>query len=364
MRVYGWRTFLPSNSRNAWNTLDFVLVIFTGIIFGWIIPLVAGLAGLGSESSFIRTLTVLRAVRLLRVMRVIRKVQVFREVWLLLKGLADSIRILIWTCVVIFCVTYIFAVFGLWIISRDIHDMYAKAHDGAVREKMEVVLTWVGGLGPLIRTLIQFLTLDSWNAKMELIMEYAPWCYLYFYTYISVAVFVLMNLVTAIIVENATSTSKQDEDIALRQKEFEKHRELKEMRNLFSMMDTDGDGMLDWDEFQKAFSDPELSTKFRLLDFRTEECRELFELLDDGGGGGIERDEFFNGLSKMQGTAQSRDLVRVTKTLERLSRTVGGIASAMGVRPGGRVRDAAVPRGAVPEQASQSRSTSGVQGSG
>ena len=56
-------------------------------------------------------------------------------------------------------------------------------------------------------------------------------------------------------------------------------------------------GTLDWDEFEAAFADDEMSRKWKLLDFHAEECKELFELLDDGDGG-IETSEFFNGDSR------------------------------------------------------------------
>eukprot|EP00438_Fugacium_kawagutii_P007946 Skav201867 [mRNA] locus=scaffold2174:32254:38762:- [translate_table: standard] len=115
-------------------------------------------------------------------------------------------------------------------------------------ERVTDTYQYVRGIAPLMQLLIQFLTLDSWNFKMEQIMRYAPWCILYFYTYIAVAVFVLMNLVTAIIVENAMSASKMDENEKLKQMEDFKKKELKELEHLFYLMDADGDGTLDWEE--------------------------------------------------------------------------------------------------------------------
>mmetsp|Transcript_151 Transcript_151/g.345 ORF Transcript_151/g.345 Transcript_151/m.345 type:complete len:207 (-) Transcript_151:149-769(-) len=169
-------------------------------------------------------------------------------------------------------------------------------------------------------------------------MKYVPWCWLYFYAYIAVAVFVLMNLVTAIIVDNAMAVSRQDADHQLQQKDVERQRELNEMKNLFHMIDEDGNGLLDWQEFQQAFTDEAMSRKWRLLDFKPEECLELFDLLDDGDGG-IQTDEFFNGLSRMKGTAQSKDLVRLTKKMDRLSNTVWNIAHAMGLKQGKKDRE-------------------------
>ncbi|CAE7471597.1 NaCP60E [Symbiodinium natans] len=340
--------------KPAWAAM---IVVLSGVVFGWILPLLYELMGEDLfGAGFMRMLSVFRALRLLRIVRVIQQMPMFREVWLLLRGLTSSMRTLIWTVAVIFVLTYIFAILGCWMISDQ---MKALKSDVVDQELYEATYNMVKGIGPLMQLLIQFLTLDSWNSKMERIMLYAPWCLAYFYMYIAVAVFVLMNLVTAIIVENAMSASRMDEDQRLKQrhgcsgcnlKSFDgtcvqaaellvslqdsqehrmeevKRKELKELehlgherRQLFYLMDADGDGTLDWEEFENAFHDEEMSRKWRLLDFQPDECKELFDLLDDGDGG-IETKEFFHGLARMKGGAQSRDLMRVAQRVDRLGK--------------------------------------------
>eukprot|EP00930_Biecheleria_cincta_P039965 TRINITY_DN27421_c0_g1_i1.p1 TRINITY_DN27421_c0_g1~~TRINITY_DN27421_c0_g1_i1.p1 ORF type:complete len:653 (+),score=129.58 TRINITY_DN27421_c0_g1_i1:40-1998(+) len=315
LKVYGLGAFYPTVS--PMNFVDAMLVIFTGIFFSWVMPFLSAVIGSGFGAGVLRTLSVFRAIRLLRIIRVIQKIPAFKEVWLLLKGLTDSLMTLVWTVVVIAVITYVFAIFGCWIISNEIMKQYEVTSNPKVRADIENVMQWLDGIGPVMQLLLQFLTLDSWNSKMEAITVFAPWCILYFYLYISVAVFVLMNLVTAIIVENAMSASKMDEDMRLKQMEAQKSKEIKELRHLFELMDADGDGTLDWDEFEAAFEDEEMSKKWRLLDFKAEDCKELFELLDDGDGG-IETDEFFEGLPRMKGQAASRDLMRVSKNVDKL----------------------------------------------
>ncbi|CAE8723060.1 unnamed protein product, partial [Polarella glacialis] len=188
------------------------------------------------------------------------------------------------------------------------------------------------GVGRTMQLLLQFLTLDSYNIRMELIMEFVPWSFLFFYSYISIAVFVLMNLVTAIIVEGAMSSSRIDEDVKLKQMAAEKMKELGELQCLFGKMDTDGSGTIDWDEFEAAFQDEGMSRKWRLLDYHVEDVKELFELLDDDGD--IETSEFFSGLARLKGSAQSRDLMRVSKTVERLSKTLERLYNFVGGEAG------------------------------
>merc|ERR1719271_872376 len=102
-------------------------------------------------------------------------------------------------------------------------------------------------------------------------------------------------------------------------KEKAKLAELKELELLFLMMDADGNGTLSWEEFKAAFDDPNMAKKWKLLDFEPDECREVFQLLDDGDGE-IETQEFFDGLRQMKGMAQSKDVFRLVKKVDMLSR--------------------------------------------
>jgi len=312
----GCRSFLPSKNENWWNFLDALLVIFTGIIFTWIIPMLSIIIGFSGDSGVIRIFTVLRAVRLVRLVRVFQRVPVFREAWLLIRGLTDSVRTLFWTCVVIAFVTYVFAIFGLVLVVKDLKDKYSEALAGSIAHtELQELMLLLGGMDKLMYTLIQVLTMDSFHAIMRMTLQYVWWSWIYFYAYIGVAVFVLMNLVTAIIVDNAVTKSRNDVDHELRMKENSKSRDLKELQNLFEMMDADGSGTLSWEEFKESFGNAELTRKWKMLDFGPEECREIFTLLDTGQGE-IETQEFFEGLSRMKGSAASKDIFRLQKTLE------------------------------------------------
>lgn len=236
---------------------------------------------------------------------------------MLIRGLGDSVRTLFWTCVVIFFVTYVFAIFGLVIIVGELQRIRESIDDIEQAKEIDGLILIMGGLDKLMYTLIQTLILDSIHAFMRPLGQFLPWAWMYFYAYIAVACFVLMNLVTAIIVENAVSTSQNDHAYQLQQKEAKQHKDLKELKMLFLMMDADGSGTLSWDEFKESFDDPEMSQKWMLLDFLPEECKELFQLLDDGDGE-IETNEFFEGLSRMKGNAQSKDVYRLQKGLNKL----------------------------------------------
>eukprot|EP00928_Gymnodinium_smaydae_P031802 TRINITY_DN23223_c0_g5_i1.p1 TRINITY_DN23223_c0_g5~~TRINITY_DN23223_c0_g5_i1.p1 ORF type:complete len:617 (-),score=132.74 TRINITY_DN23223_c0_g5_i1:104-1954(-) len=291
----------------AFDFMDACLVVIS--IVSCLMPLVQ--TG-DEENGVLRALTVLRSMRLLRLVRIVRKVEAFHEVWLLLRGLSDSVRTLVWTIVVIFFITYIFAVFGVVLISPDVLVKYEEPN---ADEEVKALWPFIGGIMQMMYTLIQVLTLDSWTSVARPLMNYSPFSWAFFYLYISVAVFVLMNLVTAIIVDNALKHSQHDEEVKLQQKERARNTMLEQFKTLFQMMDLDGDDELTKEEFETAFETPEVSTKLKLLDFGPDDCRELFYLLDTGDGA-LSLEEFFSGLTRMEGAATSKDVFRIMKMLE------------------------------------------------
>merc|ERR1712196_360777 len=62
-------------------------------------------------------------------------------------------------------------------------------------------------------TLFQIVTLDSWTAIARPLMKKSGVIVPYFLCVIAVVTFVLMNLITAVIVEHAFNQAKEDEEL-------------------------------------------------------------------------------------------------------------------------------------------------------
>jgi len=319
-QVCGLVGFYPNTMERRINCLDLGLVVITGLILTWIIPFFCWITGF-EESKVISIFSVLRAIRLTRLVRVFRNVSVFREAWMLIRGLTDSSRTLFWTIVVIFFVTYGFAILGLSIICVPLESKRAGITDVEEIRRIDELLQLFGGLDKMMFTLVQVLNGDSFHVFVREIIHFLPWSWLYWYAYIALVCVVLMNLVTAIIVENAMETSRNDQEHQLQDKLAKHSAEMKQLHKLFAMMDIDGSGTLSWPEFKLSFKDKEMRNKWRVLDFRPEDCRELFRLLDDGDGE-INVNDFFEGLSRMKGGAQSKDVYRLQKTIEKFQESV------------------------------------------
>lgn len=123
--------------------------------------------------------------------------------------------------------------------------------------------------------------------------------------------------------DNALTTSKTDETERVRKMEKEQAQQLAHLELLFELMDSDGSGTLSWSEWEAAFENDEMKKKWKLLEFGPDECNEIFRLLDNGEGE-IHTADFFEGLKKMKGLAQSKDMFRVQRDLDLLKNALIG----------------------------------------
>merc|ERR1719440_606075 len=155
----------------------------------------------------------------------------FQTLWVMLRGLVECGRTLFWTYVMILTMLFIFGIVGTDFIAKDPNFLY----DDSVQE-------YFGTLPDSIFTLMQVMTLDSWTFIARPMMKKLRWVSLYFVALILLVVMVLLNLITAVIVENAFSIVQEDEDAALREKEKMKEQEIEKFRVMFKEMDTDGGG--------------------------------------------------------------------------------------------------------------------------
>jgi Ca2+-binding EF-hand superfamily protein len=253
----------------------------------------------------LRKFSALRALRLVRLAQAVRFFPSFKEMWLLLRGLIESFRTLLWTLLIIMVVLYVFAIASVELIGK--HDDFQK--DPYIQERF-------GTLNDSMFSLFQVMTLDTWaDAIVRPLMVKQPYLCLYFIFFITVSVFVLMNLITAVIVENAFSIAKDDEEMKAKQVEKRNQDEIKGLAIMFKDLDEDQSGELNKREFENALTKPKFLNKLKMLDMKEEDCMEVWDLLDDGDGL-LTVEEFTNGLRRMKAGARSKDILDMLKRLK------------------------------------------------
>ena len=156
---------------NGWNVFDFVVVA----------------ASLLPQAGAFATV-----VRLARLMRVTRLVSVFPELRLIIGTMVRSIPSMGHVIVLLTLLLFVYAVLGF--------HFFGEA-DAA---------RW-GSLGAALLTLFQMLTLEGWVEIQAAVLDAHPWSWLYFSSFVFVAVFVVVNLFIAVVINNLETVKHEQQ---------------------------------------------------------------------------------------------------------------------------------------------------------
>lgn len=294
-----------------WNFCDALLVWVGGVLVVWV------LIPLQVDISSIRMFTALRILRIARLCRILRLMPAFRELWILVQGLTDSFRFIMWMYVIVGTVHFMFAIAAMEFIA--VHPDFKG--DAIVQE-------WFGTLIGSMFTLFQVMTFDSYSVIFRYIMPVLPESLILFGIFIGLASIILMNLMTAIVVENAFAAASKDEEAVAQMKKLKQKKTIQDLKVLFKELDEDGSGALSKEEFTDVLDDPQFVQKMKALDIELDELPTIFDIFDDGDGQ-ISANEFCSGLIKVSGSAQNRDMLTAMKRFRRANRQLGGLADRM-----------------------------------
>lgn len=148
--------------RDPWNVFDAVIVAAS------LLPAVGSFA---------------TVARVARVLRVTRLVSVSRNLRLIIGTMLKSIPSLGHVALLLGLLLYVYAVLGV--------NLFADA-DGE---------NW-GSLGTALLTLFQMLTLEGWVEMQDQVIGTHRWAWIYFASFVVVAVFVVVNLFIAVVLNN------------------------------------------------------------------------------------------------------------------------------------------------------------------
>jgi voltage-gated sodium channel len=161
-----WRFF-----RDGWNNFDFIVVALS------LLPAVGPLA------------TVARMARLLRVVRLL---SVVPELRLIINTMMKSLTSLIYIVLLLCMILYIYGVAGYHLFHR-----YDTEN-------------W-GSLARSVMTLFEILTLDGWVAVHDRVKDDVPFSWVFFSSFIVLAVFMVVNLFIAVVISNLEKVQLVDE---------------------------------------------------------------------------------------------------------------------------------------------------------
>eukprot|EP00929_Paragymnodinium_shiwhaense_P089204 TRINITY_DN49399_c0_g1_i1.p1 TRINITY_DN49399_c0_g1~~TRINITY_DN49399_c0_g1_i1.p1 ORF type:complete len:744 (+),score=110.86 TRINITY_DN49399_c0_g1_i1:89-2233(+) len=302
LRIVAERKEFCWGSRNIrWNFFDSLLVVLG--LFEEIVTVIVGTA------PDVGAFRVLRMLRVMRISRVIRVFRFFKELRVMVSGIVGSLHSLMWALILLFCIKYMFALVILQFTAMEF-----ESPDSLPPE--DELMAWYGSLSETMYTL--FLSICggvNWKDSVDPLMSVSPLLGITFCFYIAFAMFCVLNIVTGVFVESAKEMTADDQDMVLMEQLENREKWFDEVKAIFESADSDGSGCVDGEEFTKQIKeDVRLQAQFRKLGVHVEaySASGLFQLLDFDGNGELDLDEFCLALQMVHGPARSIDVAKIT----------------------------------------------------
>jgi len=311
MFVHRCAFFFGSMWEVGWNYFDLVLVSLAVLEPFLVLVFVS----IGRDLGVFSGMRILRILRILRIARVFRLLHFFKELWLLVVGVFEAMRTLVWAWLLIFMLIFIFGIF----ITRSVGKPHRGQTCGDAYEGMDVD-TLFGTLPTSMFTLFAVMTTEGWADIARCAMLHEGWTWVFFVLYLATTTFAMMNVVVAVIVEGTLEQSVKRKGEAERCNEEKNAKSCAQIAKLFRTADNDGDGELTKDEFLTALKRPEIMNILLEVGLDMRNAESLFDILDYDGSGALDVQEFIEGVMRASGEAQAKDILAVQCDLSRAER--------------------------------------------
>lgn len=287
--VKGWSIFRGSGRK--WFFYDAFLVCFA---------LLDQLINVFSPS-FLMMSRVFRAIRFARVIKSMRDMRSLR---LMVASILCCLSSIVWATVLLFFVIYLFAVALLLFLT-------SSGHMEPWRSDASVLHEYYGALGTCMTTLFGAISGGiDWGDLMRPVEKVNTiFARVFFVGYISITLFGVMNILTAVFVQNTGQVSKLakvDGELIIMEERHKEAVAVAALKKLLLHADTSGDGIVTLEELEQQLTRYETLLYLRCLEIDEADVRRLFGLLADGTQQ-VRVEEFLGGMMRLRGSAKALD---------------------------------------------------------
>eukprot|EP00927_Polykrikos_kofoidii_P056825 TRINITY_DN50910_c0_g1_i1.p1 TRINITY_DN50910_c0_g1~~TRINITY_DN50910_c0_g1_i1.p1 ORF type:complete len:549 (+),score=125.50 TRINITY_DN50910_c0_g1_i1:219-1649(+) len=297
------------------NIMDMCLVAAALVDVLIFIP--AGTGGI------VRLFTAMRTLRIVRLVRLVRMNTAFRELWLLVGGLVNSLKALGWVGLVVIVVLYLCSIIVTTEIGQN-DEVYGSgpSYDGEMWPYKE----YFGTVMRSMFTLFQVVTLDAWCDKIVRHVIYRqPFMAVFFVVFVLITAFGLMNVIVGIIVENTLAAAQVADSRLEQHKAFSRKKAVEKLEEILVRSDVNRTGEISMQELQAAGQSPVVQAQFEVIGLKFEEAQEIFSLLDYERRGRIELKRFAASCRELVGGARRRDIAQVEITVGSLAQRLDSL---------------------------------------
>lgn len=280
----------------GWNVFDFSLIFADYVLL--FVELILGDAP---------SLSFLRIFRMSKLARGIKVVMMFPELALIVKGLAMSMRVVAWGAIMLSVSLIAFGVFATYVVHPvNVRVAAQGAYDGCDRCPRAF-----SSVSASVITLSQTIIAgDSWGQVSIPIIEESPVTGVFFAVSYSIIGLMVLNVILAVVVETASKAAMEDADVLLKNQQKEFNHCAERLRILCRTLDKDNSGSLTVKEIKRGFeTDAQFHQTMALMQLGLEDCDTVFSILDKDGSGSIDYEEFIKELFKVKSHDQRTMLI-------------------------------------------------------
>jgi len=310
LSALGRRFFLGADWH--WNLCDLVIVLFA--VGEEAAQRLLTSSGCSSDhadlGNGVTALRIIRMLRLVRIIRAIRVVQLFRELRVMVQSILRCLVPFCWACFLLLGIHWCFGVYFVHISSDYIADGVRR--DGVAWLEDDSVARLREHYGSLWRALYTlFLSITGgmdWGGAADPLAVTGYQHMLLYTFFVALTMFAVLNVVTGVFVQSATKIALHDRDLVIQDQLRWQKDYIKAALRIFHEADLDGDGKISRVEFEAHLEDERVQAFFNCLELTGVEARRLFRLLDIDGNGTVDAEEFVTGCMCLKGGAKTMDV--------------------------------------------------------
>lgn len=278
----------PSFLKEFWTQLD-IMIILAGLI--QII-----LDGVGLSGDSFALLRILRVVRILRLLKLFRKFAMLKELRKLLLMATSCFKTLFWSFLFCFICMTAWSMLAVEMLHMDMKVLVAE---GAWRDCSFCERSLSNVMNANLLLFKTVVAIDSWGKVAVPLIERNPFAALIFCGSQLSIVFGVLNLIVAVVVDQFAEQRTKDVTNMANELEEEADEEFRRLDKMFQLIDGDGDGELTLPELlDGASKSQEFQNRLRVMDIDQADLHQLFGMLDSDGGGTIDPEEFKQTLTR------------------------------------------------------------------
>jgi len=259
------------------------------------------------------SLRIARLIRLLRLLTIVQHVEAFDSLVILWKALRASMSILCWS---FFFLVFLQLAVGLCL--AQLLSVYIQDESKDTDRRQQIHRYF----GTFMRTMLTMfeITFGNWVVPCRLVSDYVnPWYGMLFVFYRGCICFAVIRVIGAVFITETMKVVADDDTVAALRKKKEQRKYLDRVRFLFTQLDDDDDGYIEYEDFGKLLSDPALTAKASVLQITSEDVDLLCDYIKGEHEDRVNIEDFISGVKFLKKKSSALGQATIQKAIVGIS---------------------------------------------